>query len=146
MEEGRDAAGRFDAGNPGRPKGAKGKRPAILRALDDLVANDAEDIIRIVVDTAKAGDMRAAEILLRRLWPEPKGRVINFDIPPVLDGAHDMITKIQALIASVAAGELSPEEANQVASLLDLERKVIEVSSLEERIQSLEKAQRERRD
>ena len=25
MEEGRDAAGRFDAGNPGRPKGAKGK-------------------------------------------------------------------------------------------------------------------------
>ena len=90
--------------------------------------------------------MRAAEILLRRLWPEPKGRVINFDIPPVLDGAHDMVTKIQALIASVAAGELSPEEANQVASLLDLERKVIEVSSLEERIQSLEKAQRERRD
>ena len=51
----------------------------------------------------------------------------------MLDGAHDMVTKIRALIAAVAAGELSPEEANQVASLLDLERKVVEVSSFEER-------------
>jgi hypothetical protein len=143
MNDGRDSAGRFGPGNPGRPKGA---RNVVSAVLDQIADGHADTILAAVIKAAEEGDPRSAELILKRVWPEPRGRPIAFDIPPVLDDAHHMVTKVRALIASVASGQLSPEEANQVATLLDLERKVIEVSSLEERIQALEKTQRGRQD
>lgn len=139
MSEGRDTAtGRYARGAPGRPKGAKGRRPALLRALDDLVADDAEDLISIVVNTAKNGDMRAMEILLKRLWPEPKGRPLEVAIPR-LNGATSLTDAIAAIVAEVCKGALTPDEGHQVALLLDMQRRAHEVAGFDERLAKIER-------
>ena len=130
----RDGRGRFAPGNPGRPKGA---RHAALLALDAIGAEDAAEVMRAVVEAAKGGDMRAADILLRRLWPERKGRPVNVDLPP-LDGAGGIAAALDAVAEAVAAGEVTPEEGQAVAAVLETQRRAIETAELEARIAALE--------
>jgi hypothetical protein len=77
-----------------------------LIALDAIGAEGAEAIMRSVVQAAQNGDLRAAEIILRRLWPERKGRPIMVDIPPIRSAA-DLPIAVGAVTEAVAAGELS---------------------------------------
>jgi hypothetical protein len=129
------------SGNPaGRPKGA---RHAALLALDAIGAGAAGEIMDAVVTAAKAGDMRAADILLRRLWPERKGRPVDIRLPP-MKRPEDIATVLATVTAAMAAGDLSPEEAQQAAAVLETQRRAIETSDLERRLAALEQAQQHR--
>ena len=123
------------SGNPaGRPKGA---RHTALLALDAIGAEGAAEVMRAVVVAAKAGDMRAADILLRRLWPERKGRPVPIEMPPLADAAG-VVAALGAVAAAVGAGDLSPEEGQAVAAILETQRRAIETAELEARIATLE--------
>ena len=145
VEDGRDAAGRFGAGNPGRIKGSKNRRPAILQAFDDMAAADAMSVLRSVIAAAQAGDMRAAEIILRRLWPEPRGRALSAEVPGMAE-ASDLASKIAAVIAAVDDGSVTPEEGRELVTLVEAQRRAHEAIDFERRLQALETAHRERRD
>ncbi len=81
---GRKQGHRWTAGKSGNPAGrAKGSRNAALLALDAIGSEAGKGIREAVVSAAKAGDMRAADILLRRLWPERKGRPVTLDLPAI---------------------------------------------------------------
>ena len=130
--------GRFEPGQSGNPAGRpRGARHRALLALDAIGAAGAEDVLRKVVEDAKAGDIRAAEILLRRVWPERKGRLVEFDLPPVVSAA-DAVQASAAIVAAVATGELTPDEAQAVASVVEIQRRAIETAELAERIAALE--------
>jgi hypothetical protein len=123
------------SGNPaGRPKGARHKA---LLALDAIGEQGAADVLRKVVEEAKAGDLRAAEILLRRLWPERKGRSIELDLPALKTPA-DLVKATAAIAEAVASGEVTPEEGQAVAAVIDMHRRVIETEDLAARIAALE--------
>ena len=100
-------------------------------------AAGAEDVLRKVVEDAKGGDIRAAEILLRRVWPEQKGRLVEFDLPLVVTAA-DAVQASAAIVAAVATGEITPDEAQAVASVVEIQRRAIETAELAERIAALE--------
>jgi hypothetical protein len=53
-------------------------------------AEGAEAALRKVVEAAGSGDIRAADILLRRLWPERKGRPVALDLP-ALRAPQDLV-------------------------------------------------------
>ncbi len=128
----------FEPGQSGNPTGRpKGSRHQALLALDKIGEAASKEVLEAVVKGAKEGDMRAAEILLRRLWPERKGRVVEFDLPPIA-GASDAIKAVAAIVDAVAAGQLTPEEAQAVASVVEIQRKTIETAELAERIAALE--------
>src|SRR4051794_3252141 len=118
----RAAGGRFAPGNPGGPGRPKGARHRALLALEAIGAEAAEEVLRRVVEEAKAGDLRAAEILLRRLWPERKGRPIEFELPPMTSAA-DLVSALAVVAGAMSRGELAPEEAQAVASVLEIQRK-----------------------
>jgi hypothetical protein len=133
----RGADGRFingGRGGPGRPRGA---RHAALAALDAIGSKAAEEVLGVVVAAAKGGDLRAAEVLLRRLWPERKGRPIEFELPPVV-AAADVVTALTAVTTATARGELTPEEALALSHVLEAQRKAIETADLAQRIAALE--------
>jgi hypothetical protein len=69
-EAGRQADGRFAAGNVANPKGNPGNGKAVhFRALLANATTDEEflSVWRAVLDKAKGGDMKAAEIVLDRI-------------------------------------------------------------------------------
>ena len=128
---------RGQSGNPsGRPKGA---RHAALVALDAIGEAAAGEVMQAVVDAAKAGDVRAAEIVLRRLWPERKGRPLIVELPPIA-GAADLPAAVGAVVQSVAAGDLTAEEGQAIAAMLEGQRRAIETADLAARIEALELA------
>lgn len=129
--------GQFLPGNRrgrGRPAGS---RNAASIALDEIAAGEGENVLRQVLEQALAGDLKAAEMLLARVWPMKRGRPVRLQLPAV-DTADGVAAALGALVKAVAAGEVTPEEAAPVGALLETKRRAIETSELEERLRKLE--------
>jgi hypothetical protein len=62
---------------------------------------------------------------------------IEFVLPP-MSRASDLVAGLAAVAAEMAAGRLSPEEAQTVAAVLEIQRKAIETADLEQRLAVLE--------
>lgn len=128
----------FQPGNPGKPKGARHRQTVMA---EKLMADDAEDVVRAVIEAAKGGDMTAARLVLERVAPPRKGRPVVFDLPQV-ETASDVLSALGSVVQSVAAGTLTPEEGATVAGLLEVKRRAIETVEIERRIAALEKGKR----
>jgi len=136
--------GRWPKGTSGNPKGKpRGARHAALVALDLIGEAGAAEVMASVVAAAKEGDMRAADLLLRRLWPERKGRPVAFPLPE-LHTAADMVAALGAVVQAVAHGDLSPEEGQAVAGMVEAHRRAIETVELDQRITALEAQTKEK--
>ena len=72
---------------PGRSGNAAARpadaRPDALIALDAIGTANAAPILQAVVDAARGGGIRAAEIPLSRIWPARKGRPVESGLPPM---------------------------------------------------------------
>ncbi len=136
---GRKQDGRpFEPGQSGNPAGRpKGARHAALLALDAIGVEAGKDIMQAVVKAAKEGDMRAADILLRRLWPERKGRPVTLDLP-AMQSAADLPAVLGTVAQAVASGDLTPEEGQALAAVVEAQRRAIETADLEQRVAALE--------
>jgi len=133
---GRTSAGQFAKGNPGRPHGARHK--ATL-AIEALLEGEAEALGRKAVELALAGDPTALRLCMDRLAPARKGRTVTFELPATQTGG-DILKALEALMAAVADGEVTPEEAVSISSVLEVKRKAIETVELEARLSKLEQS------
>jgi hypothetical protein len=128
---------RFEKGNrfsTGRPRGARNKSTVWL---DELGREGTEKVICTVKKEAEQGDMRAASILLARTWPHRRGRPVTFDLPTV-ETTGGIVQAQAVVIAAMARGELTPDEAQSVANVLELQRRAIQMHDHEQRLQALE--------
>jgi hypothetical protein len=92
-----------------------------------------------VVDKAKGGDMTAARIVVERALPPPRrGRPVEFPLSQV-KGAADLASALGDIAKLMANGVLTPDEASAIAGVLELQRKAVETSELEQRIAALER-------
>ena len=124
----------FKKGNDGRPRGARNK---ITLAVEALLDGEADALTRKAIEQAKEGDMQALKLCLERICPLRKGRAVAFDLPTKLD-LKNLADTTALLIRTVAAGDLTPEEAQAVASLMETHRRAVETVEIEERIARLE--------
>jgi hypothetical protein len=106
---------------------------------EKLMQDDAKEIIKVVVDAAKGGDMTAARLILERIAPVRKGRPEYLDLPTVRSAA-DIAAAMAALTAAMASGEVTPDEAVTVASIFEMRRKALETEELSLRLEALEEA------
>jgi hypothetical protein len=127
----------FKKGDPGGPGRPVGFRTTANRVLDELASKGAESILKKQIELAQAGDPRAAEIVLRRVWLMPRGRPVDVDLPPI-ETAPDLMRAHAAVMAALAAQTITPEEATSIAAALDSQRRAIEVVDLERRVRALE--------
>ena len=83
------------SGNPaGKPKGVRNR--ATLMA-EKLMQDDAEQVVRAVVEKAKQGDMTAARLIIERIAPVRKGRPITVDLPDAKTSA-DLAAAMASLV------------------------------------------------
>jgi hypothetical protein len=124
-----------ESGNPaGRPRGSRNRTTVLMQSL--LEAN-AEAIARKAIDLATGGDLTAIRICFDRLVPARKHEPVDFDLPR-LDTAADTVTAASTIVAAVAAGELAPSQAAELAKVVDIYVRALATQGFEERLTKLE--------
>lgn len=127
----------FKPGNPGRPKGSRNK--AIL-AIEALLEGEAEALTRTAIEAALSGDVTALRLCLDRIAPAKKDSPVAFTLP-AMETAEDAAKAVGAILAAVAAGDLTPTEGATVAGLVETYRRALETTDIERRLAVLEKEQ-----
>jgi hypothetical protein len=123
----------------------KSRRPAARDAqpdngpVENVLADDAEAIGRKAIELAKAGEIAALRMCLDRLAPAPKHEPVVFDLPP-LDTASDSVAAAARIVAAVAAGDLTPSEAVDLAKVIDVYVGALATKAFEERLNKLKSA------
>jgi len=133
---GQRSDGTFAPGNKlgGRPKGARNKTTLAVEAMLD---GDAEAITQKAIAMAKDGDGAAIRLCLERLMPARKDSPIQFELPPI-GTASDIVAASTAMLAAVAGGEITPDEAGRVMTLLTAHKQLVETADIEARVLALE--------
>ena len=99
----------FQLGNPGKPKGARSR---VTRAMEELLEGQHEALTQKAIEKALDGDTVALRLCLDRLAPPRKDAPITIDLPPVTSAA-DAVAASAAVLASVAAGDCTPDEGGR---------------------------------
>ena len=121
-----------ESGNrQGRPKGVPNPQARLREAIGEHVP----EIIDMLVQQAKGGDVGAARLLLERVLPPMKATE-----PPQAFALPDgtLSQQARAVVASVAAGALAVGSGAQLLSGLGTLAKIIESDELAARITALE--------
>ena len=130
--------GTFQKGQSGNPAGKrKGTRHRSTLAMEALLAGEAEGLTRRAIELALDGDTVAMRLCLDRIMPVRKDRPVPFALPPI-ETAADLTKATGALLAAVAAGELTPSEAAELGKLVDAHVRAIEVTDVQARLDALE--------
>jgi multidrug efflux pump subunit AcrA (membrane-fusion protein) len=124
----------FERGNPGRPLGA---RHRVTRAVEALLEGQHEALTKKAIDKALEGDSVALRLCLDRLCPPRRDAPISIQLPPVRTAA-DAVEASAAVLAAVAAGEVTPDEGGRIMALLVSHKSIVEVGDLEARVVALE--------
>ena len=124
-----------ESGNPaGRPKGA---RNAATLAAEALLDGESETLTRKAIELAFEGDVIALRLCLERIIPPRKSRPVSIDLP-TLENPSDVLAALSVVTAAVGSGDLTPDEGQAVASLLEQNRRAQELVTLEERLDEIE--------
>jgi hypothetical protein len=131
---------KFRKGQSGNPSGKpKGCRNATTILFDDLLKDNAKDLIEKAIEMAKGGDGPALRLCIDRLAPARKDRPVWFDLPE-MNEARDAVNASAAIVAAVAGGDLTPSEAAELSKVVDSYARTLQAAEFEERISKLEKA------
>ncbi|MCP5088597.1 MAG: hypothetical protein GY952_17550, partial [Rhodobacteraceae bacterium] len=93
-----DKGGKFVAGNPGRPKGARHKTTL---AIETLLHGQAEVLTQKAIDIALGGDTTALRFCLERIAPPRKDVPVQFDLPDI-ETADDAAKAARAILRAVS--------------------------------------------
>lgn len=123
------------SGNPaGRPSGARNRT---TMAMEALLEEDARAIMGKAIDKAKDGDSIALRLCLDRLAPVRRERCISFALPEISTAA-DAAQAAAAIVAGVAAGELTAAEAANLGKLVESYVRTLEAAEFDARLRRLE--------
>lgn len=130
----------YRPGASGNPAGkAPGTRNRASRQLDELLENEAQALGRRAVELAMEGNPIVLKALVDRLSPPRKDRTVEFSLPPI-ETAADLPKATKALLAAVAEGVLSPNEAVELSKLVETHMQALKVTDLDERLARIEGA------
>lgn len=130
----RDDRGRFQPGNPGRPRGALNRATLLAQNMLDA---DTHQIMYALIESGLQGDAASLRMCASRLLPARRDTPVEFDLP-VVETAADAAAALGRVALEVAAGTLTPSEGYKIAAILDRQRAAIESVDLEARIARLE--------
>jgi hypothetical protein len=132
----RAARGRFakgNAGGPGRPRSVSAG--AVL--LDRLGVEVAPELLGVAVEQGSAGNLKAVDMVLSRVWPLHRGRPLEIHAPSI-QAVADVLTAQAAVTDAVLRGEVTALDGARIASVLEVQRRMIETIDHERRIRELE--------
>jgi len=86
----------------------------------------------------------AARVLADKLVPNAKTRSITMEVPK-FEAAGDLVVALGSVIETMAAGDITPDEAAIIAGVIEHKRRAIETVEIMARLDALEAKQRAER-
>jgi hypothetical protein len=126
----------FAKGNPGKPRGAHHRITLLAEALMEA---EVQGVVQAAIDAAKAGDVAAAKVILDRICPARRDSAVNFDMPAIKTAAESA-KAMGAVLGAVAAGDVTPVEAESITRIIDCYVKTLETQEFEARFRAIEKS------
>jgi hypothetical protein len=131
----------FEKGSGGRPRGARNK---VTVAIEGLMGKYGEQVAARMVKRAVDGDVGAARLILDRVAPVRRGRLVCLKLPEIGDAASVMAAQA-ALVSAVATGKLTAEEAERLSSMLGAYLKTVETVDIDRRLRDVENKMTDRK-
>ncbi len=129
---------RWKKGQSGNPKGReKGSKNKVTVIAQNILDNEAEDIIRQCIAMALSGDSTAMKLVVDRILPPRKDRPVSLSLPQMTK-AEDAIRAMANISDAVANGDITPSEGEIISKVIEVYRKNIETVELENRLKKLE--------
>jgi len=134
----RNTKGQFVKGLSGNPAGRP--RTSLGHRVRERVAAHLDELVDLLLDKAREGDVQAARTLLERCAPSlrPEEAAVQVAVPP---GA-DLTATGRALIDAAVAGEVAPGQAAALVGAVGAVARVVETDELIRRIEQLEEQAR----
>ncbi|MCF7986377.1 MAG: hypothetical protein K9L60_02330 [Methylovulum sp.] len=124
----------FVKGKSGNPAGrVKDKTPATQ--FRKTIVQHMPEIITMLVEQAKAGDVAAAKVLLERVCPTLKPMATPVNIPI----AGSLAQQGDEIIRATMTGSIPPDIGAQLITALANQSKVIEIEELTARLERIER-------
>jgi hypothetical protein len=134
---------RFQKGQSGNPAGRpRGSCNRVTRLMETLLQGEAETLTRVAIGRAMAGDPVALKLCLQRMMAPMRGRPIEIELPAGDGTIASIGERLEATVTAVASGEITPEEAESLARVLQEQRHQIETADIDRRLMKLEAAAR----
>jgi hypothetical protein len=134
----------YEKGRSGNPAGRQtGSRNKATLAAAAFLAGESEALTRRAVELALAGDPTAMRLCLERILPPCRERAVKFALPPI-ESAADIAAAMKAVTSALAAGTITPGEAQRIAAVVDTFVRAIDASDFDRRLQELEDASKAR--
>jgi hypothetical protein len=135
------ASGRFEKGRSGNPSGRRpGTRCRATLAAEALLQGEAKALTRKAIEVALTGDVQALRLCLDRIAPIRRGSTVRLDLPEITS-TTDITAALSAVLAAVADGTLTADEAAGLTTLIEAARRSLETEQLERRIAAVEARQ-----
>lgn len=134
MSEPKKRPGRWKPGESGNPAGRKPGTGRIT-ALRESIAEHLPEVVAVVLEQARAGDVAACRLLLERVLPAVKPVEVAVPIELPDEGLSE---QGRAVLAAVGAGEIAPGQGAALIGAVAALARVVEVDELEKRISALE--------
>lgn len=142
-KSGRCTDGRWQKGHTGNPHGRpRNTRSQLAATLDAAAETDAPAVYEAIRDAAIKGDVAAQSLLMGRWWPLVKRTHVDLSDLPSVETAADIGRACAHIVARVANGEMTLEEALGLSELLERLQKSLLAVDFEARLVALEEASR----
>jgi len=137
-QEGRDPQGRFRKGQSGNPNGRPpGVRNKATETAELLLDGEAAALTRRALELALEGEPRALRLCLERIIPPRRQRPVQLDLAPVRSVA-DLGSAMAGITTAAASGAITPGEAAELARVIEIFVRAVEVSDFDRRLRQLE--------
>ena len=130
---------KFKPGQSGNPAGKPpGTRHKATLAAELLLDGESEKLTRKAVELAMEGNTIALRLCLERILPPRKDRPVSISLPKI-EKLADASAALEAITKAISDGNITPTEAQTLASMIENYRRTVETVELEQRISNLER-------
>jgi hypothetical protein len=127
----------FQPGNKfgrGRPRGSRNNKTVLI---EELLAENSQSLLSQALKLAHEGNVPLLRLLLDRVLPRPKDAAV--EIGPLPMGTSEDLVQSQAkVMQELGLGQLTLHQAEQIFSLLDNRRRVLETHELAQHVRAIE--------
>lgn len=102
-----------------------------------LIDGEAEAITRQCIKAALDGDRASLKLIMERLVPPRRSRALNISLPTIRT-VEDIPKAQGAILAAVAGGKLTPEEAEILGRVISQYRQAWEIAEILSRLDEVE--------